>query len=525
MRPHYVTTPDGQIRLWLDGAGPTLVAVSGAVRAASIVCVALRAALPGWRVIVVEPPGLGGSAAVRVGSALDMAAQVGIALEFLAGERFTLAACDLSIALLPHLVSRLRPERTVLIDPDAGLGWVEHGLTPPDLAPREDGTHLNSLWSFIRDRRIVRPDDPRLPIASGAEPPDVEDLAATFVAAAVMPESFSRFWHVASAAYLEALNQLEDDCESTSSRPEAVSHALGSPPAAAYAVPPPTAAAPGVGVWHQYLDTASGRAHLRRAGSSGAPLLVLPTGGGSSAQFAPVLRGLADTRTVVAVDYFGNGLSESLDRIPDAADLAREALAVVDALGWDDFDVWGSHTGACVALELAVVAPERIRRAVLEAPVMMTATFRDEILANYFPDFTPDQFGRHLQHVWNWRRDMFLYWPWYRMAHATARSIGIPSAADLHPYCVGILESGTTYDRAYRAGFGYDTPARLPALQRPAMLTAGPNDMLANALADSAALAPAGMLQVVPTPATVWWPDPDPVAAERTLQVYREFLR
>lgn len=156
---------------------------------------------------------------------------------------------------------------------------------------------------------------------------------------------------------------------------------------------------------------------------------------------------------------------------------------------------------------------------------MMTATFRDEILANYFPDFTPDRFGLHLQHVWNWRRDMFLYWPWYRVAHSAARSIGIPSAADLHPYCIGILESGTTYDRAYRAGFGYDTRSRLPGLRRPAMLTAGPNDMLANALADSAALAPAGMLQVAPTPATVWWPGPEPIAAERTLQIYREFLR
>lgn len=278
MRPHYVTTPYGQLRLWLDGTGPTLVVVSGPVRAASVIGVALRAALPGWRVIAVEPPGLGGSATVPVGSATDMAAQVGTALEFLVGEPFTLAACDLSIALLPHLVSRLRPVRTVLIDPDAGLGWVERGLAPPTLTPHEDGTHLNALWSFIRDRRLVRPDDPRLPVVSGPEPPDVDDLAATFVAAAVAPESFSRFWNEASAAYFDAWTRLKDRCELTSSRPEAVSHALGTAPAVTQAAPPPTAPAPGTGIWHQYLDTVAGRAHLRRAGSSGAPLLACPPG-------------------------------------------------------------------------------------------------------------------------------------------------------------------------------------------------------------------------------------------------------
>jgi len=119
---------------------------------------------------------------------------------------------------------------------------------------------------------------------------------------------------------------------------------------------------------------------------------------------------------------------------------------------------------------------------------------------------------------------MFFYWPWYRVEQASARAIGIPTAEDLHLYCVGILESGTTYDRAYRAGFSYDTWSRLPELRRPAILTAGPHDMLANALEDAAALVPDKLLQIVPTPTTVWWPDPEPAAAEQTLQIYRDFL-
>jgi hypothetical protein len=520
--PHYVTTPGGPVHLWLDGDGPTLVAVAGPVRAAEPLVDDLRVALPGWRVIGVEPPGLGASAGSAAKSAADAAATVADALDFLAGEPFVLAAADLSVALLPALVERLRPTTTLLLDVDAALGWLEHGTLPPDLTPRDDGSHLNATWSFVRDRRLVRPDAPTLPVASGGPLPTVDDLAASFLAAATEPAAFTRYWEQAAATLPAALAELAELGDATRGATDAIAAAVATPPATSTAAPPATA--PGPALWHSYVETAYGRVHLRRAGTAGRPLLVLPTGGGSSAQFAPVVTGLAATRTVVAMDYFGNGRSVPLDRMPDIADLAREGFAVADALGWDDFDVWGSHTGANTALEMTIMAPERIGKGVYEAPVMVTPEFRDDLLANYFPDFAPDKFGLHLQHVWNWRRDMFFYWPWYRVDQANARAIGIPTAADLHLYNVGILESGTTYDRAYRAGFGYDTWSRLPELRRPAILTAGPDDMLANALEDAAALVPDGLLRIVPTPTTVWWPDPEPAAAEQTLQVYRDFL-
>lgn len=519
--PHYVTTETGQIHLWIDGSGPTLVALAGPTRAASELVGALRSALPGWRVIGVDPPGFGGSSAVRAASVAEAAGAVADALEFLAGQPVVLAACDLSIALAPPLVERLAPAQVVMLDLDSALGWVRNRTLPPDLTPRDDGTHLSSTWSFIRDRRLIRADDPTLPIASGISLPTVADLSASFIAAAHDPHSFVGYWQMTSAAVADAADTLAGSADSV--RSGDIATVLTTPPSPCDTPPPATAPAPGTRIWHQYLPTSVGLAHLRRAGSSGRPLLVLPTGGGSSAQFAPVVSGLAGTRTVVAVDYFGNGLSEPLDRMPAIEDLARESFAVADALGWDEFDVWGSHTGACVAIEMTIMAPERIGKGVYEAPVMVTPEFRDDLLANYFPDFSPDKFGLHLQHVWNWRRDMFSYWPWYAVDHAATRQIGIPSAEDLHLYNIGILESAT-YDRAYRAGFGYDTWTKLPQLRRPCILTAGPNDMLGNALQDAASVVPDGLLRIIPTPTTVWWPDPEPAAAEQTLQVYRDFL-
>lgn len=523
--PHYVTTSRGQVRLFLAGDGAPVVVLAGPTRSAAAVADELGEQLPGRRVVVVEPPGTGGSARLPLADLDGAGAAVVESLAFLAGTTTPVVALDLAVVHVAAVAASLGSERTVLVGVEDAEGWVAHGTVPPPPVPHADGRHLTAYWSFLRDRRLVRADAPTLPRTSGAPLPGVAELSAGFVAAVTAPAAYERWWILAAAALRASLASLQGAARVSTLAD--VAGALGRVEAGAAPdlTPPPTLAAPDIDLWHQYVDTARGRVHLRRAGSRGRPVLVLSTGGGSSAQFAPVVQGLAEgDRMVASMDYLGNGLSDHPDRHPDVPELARDALAVADALGWDELDVWGSHTGACVALEMAVTAPERIGRAVLEAPVMMSPEFRDDIFAHYFPDLAPDAFGAHLPRVWNWRRDAFLYWPWYRVAHEAGRAIGLPSAADLHLYAVGILESGATYDGAYRAGFGYDTRSALPHLRRPAILTAGPHDMLANALDDAADLVPDGLLETVPTPATVWWPAPGAEAARQTLKIYREFL-
>lgn len=520
--PAYVTTDGGQVRLWTEGTGPTLVAVAGLTRSARVLLADLRGVLPDWRVVAVEPPGVGGSAtAGSPEGGEDAVRAVAEALAFLGDEPCALLCAELSCALAPGLAAALAPSSTVLLDAEAAGGWASRGLQPPPHDARDDGGHLTALWSFLRDRQLLRADEPALPRSSGPPLPTAEELSAGFLDAVVDPAAFARAWAGCSAHLPAALEALPDARRATT---VVDVPGLLERPAASSAAPGPTRPRPGTTLWHEHLDTASGRVHLRRAGSTGRPVLVLPTGGGSSAQFAPVLRGLGRDRTAVALDWPGNGLSGARERTATAAVLADEAFDVADALGWDDFDLWGSHTGACVALEMAVTRPERIGRAVLEAPVIVAPDFRDELQRCYFPDLAPHAFGLHLLQAWHWRRDMFLYWPWYRVEHGATRALGLPTANDLHPYAVGILQSGTSYDDAYRAGFGYDTRSRLPLLRVPAVLTAGPHDMLANALEDAAALVPDGLLQIRPTPTTMWWPSPDPEEAAQTLAVYRDFL-
>lgn len=511
--PHYVTLPEGQIRLWRVGAGPPLVVLCGLTLAAQDQAAAVSRACPGWSVNALELPGVGGSSGIAVRDVAALADVVRAVLDVCG-----IGACGLVGVEHGAVVAAMVGDgqrRAVAVGAERHAGWSRTAARIPDIAPRQDGAHLTALWSFLRDRHVLQPDDPTSPAKQGEALPSAEALDRTITAAAVEPERFAALWAMLTAAPIPA------ELPRASSF-AALADALSPGGLAPAPSLPPTAAGPRV--WHQYVDTSAGRMHLRRAGSAGRPTLVIPTGGGSSAQFGPVVEGLARAgRQAFAVDYLGNGLSDAPTGPVSTQSLAANMVALIDALGYETVDLWGSHTGSLVALEMALSVPERIGRLVMEGPVFVSSDVQDDLLAHYFPDFAPDPWGRHLALIWNWRRDAFLFWPWYRVDRAAARDIGLPTAQDLHLYAIGIMESGTTYDHAYRTAFRYDTRLRMPNLRRPALVCAGPNDMLIEGLAETRALAVPGVT-VRTTPTTVWWPDPDPDAAAETMDLYVRFL-
>jgi pimeloyl-ACP methyl ester carboxylesterase len=525
-RPHYVTTEGGQVRLWLAGQGATLIALPGLIRSAETVARDLARTCPGWRIVSVELPGIGYSAGAGLAGVSDMADRIAGALSWLGDAPCALLAHDLAAPLarlLPAaLAARSGPgvDATFTLGRDTAHGWTSAGIAPPDIAPREDGTHLPALWAFLRDRHLLVPDDPGVPLAEGPPVPPVEDLSTAFVSAARDPDGFAAAWRL-------CMNALRADAAGAAGDLAGEGDLPGALPRLpeCRATPLPTAPMPDNLLWNDYAETARGRLHLRRAGANGTPLLVIPSGGGSCEQFAPVVTGLAEGRRVFAVDYPGNGLSDPPRGPVSIASLARDMVALLDAMKIETTDIWGSHTGALVALEIALIAPGRVGRIVMEGPVFIDPGFQGDILSNYFIDFSPDKWGRHLLSVWNWRRDMFMYWPWYRVERAAARQLGVPDAGQIHMYALGILESGDTYDRAYRSAFSYGTRARLPDLIRPALVCAGPNDQLKNAVEEAPRVAPPDLVDVAETPTTVWWPDPDPAEADETLAIYDAFLR
>lgn len=106
--------------------------------------------------------------------------------------------------------------------------------------------------------------------------------------------------------------------------------------------------------------------HWQRRGG-GAPLLLIQGMAGHHALWGePLLTALAADFDVVTFDHRGIGESTDPDeRDFTVGDLARDAVAVLDVLGWDTAHVMGISMGGMVAQELVLSAPERVRSLVL----------------------------------------------------------------------------------------------------------------------------------------------------------------
>lgn len=98
---------------------------------------------------------------------------------------------------------------------------------------------------------------------------------------------------------------------------------------------------------------------------SGPRLLFLNGSGTTLAEVAPLLALLAEDFDVVGFDQRGIGLTSPSEGPYTMADLAADALAVADRLGWQRFRLLGVSFGGMVAQEVAVTAPERVERLAL----------------------------------------------------------------------------------------------------------------------------------------------------------------
>jgi len=115
-----------------------------------------------------------------------------------------------------------------------------------------------------------------------------------------------------------------------------------------------------------YLVVDGHRIRYVERGSGPALLLLHGLGKSSFDWEESVLPILARHRRVVAIDFFGAGLSERSAAFAYGWDLwARQAIAALDALGIGRADVAGHSLGGTVAVFLAARHPERVRGLVL----------------------------------------------------------------------------------------------------------------------------------------------------------------
>lgn len=102
-----------------------------------------------------------------------------------------------------------------------------------------------------------------------------------------------------------------------------------------------------------------------RATGDGPPLLLIMGTSGSYGLWGDLVPVLAESHRVIAYDARGLGDSSRGSARISMAQLADDALALMDALSIEQADVLGWSLGSATAQELALAAPERVGSMVL----------------------------------------------------------------------------------------------------------------------------------------------------------------
>jgi pimeloyl-ACP methyl ester carboxylesterase len=275
-----------------------------------------------------------------------------------------------------------------------------------------------------------------------------------------------------------------------------------------------------VAVSRGFVDIANGQIHYRYAGAltERPPLAMIHQSPGSSKQLEKLMRCLAPLRRLVAPDTLGNGDSTPahLDA-PDIAMLADAAWRAIDQLLPGVFDLYGSHTGASIAMEIAIAHPDRVRRLIIDGMGLYAAGEQTEILERYAREIEPDLEGTHLMKVWHFCRDQYLFWPYYNRRADGRLANGLPGAEDFHDFVVEVLKAMRSYHQSYRAAFRHPKRERLPLIRVPVLVVCSPSDMLRRYFLDVAALIPDARTADLPE-----WDDRD--FDGKTASVIEKFL-
>jgi pimeloyl-ACP methyl ester carboxylesterase len=242
-----------------------------------------------------------------------------------------------------------------------------------------------------------------------------------------------------------------------------------------------------------FADVAGGQVHYWEGGrGDGLPLIMLHPSPGSARMLRPLLSVMAANRRVIALDTGGNGDSSPLlAEQPEIADFAHATLEAIDALAIDRFMLFGSHTGASIAAEIAIQAPQRVGRLVLESMGLWDATLQAEHLAKNAPNVEPDSIGSQLNWAWHYCRDQHLFWPWYDRRAEARLTTGLPEPSVLHELVVGVRKAPPSYRVSCGAAPRYPKRDRLPLIRVPTLVASAELDPLHRYLDEMHRLVPA----------------------------------
>ena len=236
-----------------------------------------------------------------------------------------------------------------------------------------------------------------------------------------------------------------------------------------------------------------GEIHYRYAGSDSDEILyMIHSSPASSVILLPLIEQMSSSFKVIAPDTLGFGDSVvPTEEWPSAGDYADSVIRVMDSLEIESCHFFGSHTGAHIASEVAIKHPDRVKKLVLDGIAMFSDEERKEYLEHYAPEIKADEFGQHLVWAWNFVRDQFIYFPYFKKTSEHQRSeVSMPPPEFINELVLEVLKGLGTYHKGYHAAFTHKDKERLPMITVETFCGASEDDPLKSGVDKAAELIP-----------------------------------
>jgi len=246
-----------------------------------------------------------------------------------------------------------------------------------------------------------------------------------------------------------------------------------------------------------YVGPEGSQVHYRMAGSTGPVLVLLHESPQASNVFELALPELGWTMRAYAFDTPGYGQSDPPSDPLEIAGYAELLLSAIDELGIDEFAVYGQHTGASIALEIARLAGARVNKAILSGLALLSPETRASFLADWAPDKAPKADGSHFNDLWE-------------------KYIGLWESPPelLNLSVTNIASVLDRYNWAYNAAFRHDPAGPLASIEASLLLFTARRDMLAYCDAEALRIRPdAKQVQLTDTTGQLAWREPREFAA------------
>jgi len=212
-----------------------------------------------------------------------------------------------------------------------------------------------------------------------------------------------------------------------------------------------------------YVDTINGQLHYRMAGESntGVPIVMLHQTPSSSVMFESLMNSLSADYWIIAPDMPGFGGSDALQEPVTIAAYAEIFYKALHALGIQQCWLFGHHTGASVATQMASDHPGFAKRVALSGPTLLSQQLK-EILPTKSTAFPIREDGGHLLLMWQ-----------RIQAKDSAASLSL-----VERETVLAINLGKNYPDAYKAVIEQDYATQLASIACPVLVFAGTEDPL-----------------------------------------------